>query len=326
MTMLFISGRRLTTAGLIVAAVLHSTSVYAQEPLTRAKAAYASAAYEDALVALSSVRYTAPSTEATEVAAYKAFCLLALGRTDEARSAVEALVQIDPLYRPTDEQASPRVRTFFHEVRQPLLPEIARQAYANARAAYDRKDLTVASSAFERALTLIDDIDAAGNSSVGDLRTLAAGFKELIDLAVVRAEEEAREAADAEAARLEAVAEKARKEAAATAAAAEAARLEELNRVYTDADAAIVRPDVVSRNMPPWSAPTGADSGQEFSGVLEVVIDKAGKVESAEMRESVHPLYDSLLIRATKGWKFKPATKDGTAVRYLYRMGIRVGR
>jgi len=318
--------RWLTTAGLIVAAVLHSTSVFAQEPLTRAKAAYASAAYEDALAALSSVRYTAPSTEATEVAAYKAFCLLALGRTDEARGAVEALVQIDPLYKPTEEQASPRVRAFFDEVRQPLLPEIGRKAYASARAAYDRKDLMAAASEFERALALIDDIDEAGDPSVGDLRTLAAGFKELIDLAVARAEDEAREAAEAEKARLAAEAEKAKEEAAASAAAAEAARLEELNRVYTDEDSAIVKPDVISRNMPPWSAPTGADSGQEFSGVLEVIIGKDGKVESADILESVHPLYDTLLVRSTKGWKFKPATRDGIAVRYLYRMGIRIGR
>jgi hypothetical protein len=326
MAILFSSRRILTTAGLIVAAALTSTSVYAQEPLIRAKAHYASAAYEDALTALSTVRYTAPSVEATEVAAYRVFCLVALGRADEARVAVESLVRIDPLYAPTEEQASPRVRAFFDEVRQPLLPDIARQTYAKARAAYERKDLSAAASEFSRALALIDDIDEAGDASVGDLRTLAAGFKDLIDIAVAKAEDEAREAAEAEAARLAADAERAAEEAAAAAAAAEAARLEELNRVYTDEDATVVKPDVISRAMPQWVAPTVADTGQEFSGVLEVIVDKDGKVESAVMRETVHPLYDSVLMRATKGWRFKPATRDGAPVRYLYRMGIRVGR
>ena len=52
------------------------------------------------------------------------------------------------------------------------------------------------------------------------------------------------------------------------------------------------------------------------SGRIEVVIDESGAVESALMAGSVSTTYDRLAIAATKSWKFKPATVDGTPVKF----------
>jgi TonB family protein len=52
------------------------------------------------------------------------------------------------------------------------------------------------------------------------------------------------------------------------------------------------------------------------SGKIEVVIDETGAVESAVMASPVSSTYDRLAIAATKSWKFKPATVDGTPVKF----------
>jgi len=300
-------GRPVTrTAWLMLGLALAATHAGAQEPLTLAKTHYASAAYEDALLALSAVGPTVPESQATEAAAYRFFCLLALGRTDEAKAAVAAVVGIDPSYRPTEAEASPRVRAFFDETRQPILASVARDRFASARQAFDRGDLVAASSGFGRVLEVIDQIEQE-DGDVAALRTLAAGFKDLVDRTAARAE-----AAGAAAAPVD----------------AEPAAPPDpgADRVYTDDDPGITRAVPRARALPQWSPTALADSGIEFSGVIEVIIDRAGKVESSRMLDSVHPLYDSLLLRAASVWRFKPATKDGTPVRYQYRLGVRVGK
>jgi len=81
----------LTISVVLLASV---TGLGAQDRLTAAKDLYASAAYEDALSALSSMDAdsTAPdiSRQANE---YRAFCLYALGRTTEAESVAEAMTR-----------------------------------------------------------------------------------------------------------------------------------------------------------------------------------------------------------------------------------------
>jgi outer membrane biosynthesis protein TonB len=58
------------------------------------------------------------------------------------------------------------------------------------------------------------------------------------------------------------------------------------------------------------------------SGVLDVIIDPLGNVERAVMREGVHPIFDTLVLDATRSWKYRPAMKDGVAVRYLKTIAI----
>ena len=61
------------------------------------------------------------AAEATEVAEYRAFCLLALDRRDEARKAIEQIIADDPFYSPSDSKTSPRIRTVFEDIlNQPI--------------------------------------------------------------------------------------------------------------------------------------------------------------------------------------------------------------
>src|SRR5262245_34498016 len=109
----------------------------AQETLARAKDLYILASYDEALVLLNRLNQSAPPEDASEIAGYQVFCLLALGRTEDAQKAIESLVRKDPLYRPSEATASPRTRGLFDDVRRSLLPGIAQEAYDTAKAAYD---------------------------------------------------------------------------------------------------------------------------------------------------------------------------------------------
>ena len=49
---------------------------------------------------------------------------------------------------------------------------------------------------------------------------------------------------------------------------------------------------------------------------MEVVIDETGRVESAAMRASTLPNYYRLAIAATQAWRYRPATVNGTPVKF----------
>jgi TonB family protein len=55
-----------------------------------------------------------------------------------------------------------------------------------------------------------------------------------------------------------------------------------------------------------------------------VTIEADGRVGEALMRESVNPVYDQMVVAAARQWKFKPATKDGAAVRFVKFVGVEV--
>ena len=82
-------GRRL--GGLVVAALCAApATVMAQDTLAAARELYAAADYENALAALNRMQgVTHPADELRTIDQYRAFCLLALNRTDEADRAIE---------------------------------------------------------------------------------------------------------------------------------------------------------------------------------------------------------------------------------------------
>ena len=51
-------------------------------------------------------------------------------------------------------------------------------------------------------------------------------------------------------------------------------------------------------------------------GVLEVVINERGEVESTVMRVSVKPTYDGMAAAAAKNWRYTAATLDGVPVKF----------
>ena len=264
------------------------------DPLKHAKELYASASYEEALQVLDTLKDSSPSTEAS---AYSVFCLVALGRKDEAKTAIEAIVKADPLYRPAEGQVSPRIRAFFDEVRKPHVPEATRDSYAKGKAAFDRKDWRTAAAEFDRTLMLVDEA-AALDPSVGDLKVLAVGFRDLAKNALLPPPSPTPTPA----------------------AAPPPAAV-----IYGPANPNVIKPVAVAKPLPAWH-PTVVEAKMNFSGEIEVVIDEQGKVISASIVRTVNPRYDPALLEAAKSWTFQPATKDGVPVRYRYTVGVTLSR
>jgi hypothetical protein len=264
---------------LMVLATATSAGATGQQTLQRVKDLYSQAAYEDALGVLSGLASEEP---VTEVARYRVACLLALGRADDARKAVDDIVEKHPEYLPEISETSPRVMELFHTARLTILPAVARTTYNEARAAMDRQELPRAIDGFTRLIRLIDDPDVAGDSALSDLRVLSEGF---LDLARVRAD-----------------AAKPKPE---VPAATPAATVPGTPPVVTPALP-------ISQQLPPW---TPLNTGRwEFAGAVRVRIGEDGKVIAATIEKPVHPLYDGLLLTAARQWTYQPARQNGVPV------------
>jgi TonB family protein len=279
-----------------------------QDTLARAKDLYGLAEYDEALTVLNRLYETALPAVPSEVTGYQVLCLLALGRTDDAQKAIEALIKADPLYRPSPSMMSPRTREKFDAVRRELLPDIAQRTYDTAKAAFDRKELPVALAEFDRVVALLDEPGLADMQNMADLRRLAIGFRDLSKAAVAEVPA-SRSAASPNVPAplvtpLAPVAEP---------------------RTYTGEDAGVVPPIVVSRRTPIWTPRNEIEKRREYRGVLELVVDEAGAVTSAMLGRSVHPAYDGQLVDMARTWKFRPATKDGVPVKYRMTIEIRLG-
>jgi tetratricopeptide (TPR) repeat protein len=298
---MFLSSTRVAVAlaGLIAVA----TPAWAQQDtLARAKDYYASAAYEEALDLLRKLNTAAPNDDAREIATYQLFCLLALGRLDETKKTIETIVRADPLYHLSEDAASPRVRTLFEDTRRPLLPGIVKDLYTKAKAAFDKKDNAEATAGFDKVIALIDDAGLADSPGIGDILTLATGFRDLIKVPAPAAPPPTAPAPKPDPS---------------SPAPSTPSKPQEAPRTYGPQDGFVVRPVAISNQLPAWR-PTGLDARQEFHGDLELLIDETGKVISAVLRRSVHRLYDPILIEAAQRWKFQPATFNGQPVRYRY--------
>ena len=76
---------------------------------------------------------------------------------------------------------------------------------------------------------------------------------------------------------------------------------------------------IIRQDMPPLPA------GIVFTGqgVLEVIINEAGVVESAILRTGIDPRYDRLVIAATRNWRFQPAMVGTTPVKFRKIIGVK---
>jgi hypothetical protein len=285
-------------SGLAVAA----SAVANQDTLTHAKDLYASAAYDEALAVLDRLQLDPPVTDAAEVGQYRAFCLLALGRTDEGRRAIEALVESNPLFLPSEEQTSPRLVAVFRDVRRQLLPRLVRNSYADAKSAFDQKELQRAATGFDRVLLLLNDPDSTAFEGSVDIRMLATGFRDLSQVGSTAA-------APATTASASAPGPAAQKPEAPPEAPAP-------RRTYGPEDTSVTAPVVVSQTLPPWRYSKLAEAHREYQGVLALVIDEKGNVQSVALLEGVQPEYNAVLVKAARLWKFLPAMKDGVPVQY----------
>jgi hypothetical protein len=279
----------------------------AQEgPLAVARDLYSAARYDEALAMLNGVRQQESSnpTNLRYVEQYRSLCLLALGRAAEAEAAIAVVVASDPMYQPTETEASPRVRSAFSEVRQRQLPDIARTRYAAAKSSFDRKDYAVAEQQFRELLRLIDDPDMGGR--LADLRILVMGF---VDLTAANA-----------APPPEPKPEPRREEPPPPAPAAPPPP--DPNRVFTTEDEGVTPAQPIRQEMP--RVPTQISNQTRDRGLLDVTIDEQGRVIAAAIRVGLHPIYDSQILLAAKEWRYQPATLGGRPVKYRKLIQITV--
>jgi tetratricopeptide (TPR) repeat protein len=303
-----------------------ASTASAQEALARAKDFYASAAYEEALQVLESLHSADPSASVNEVAAYQVFCLVALGRSAEAKHAIEAIVRTDPLYHPPEAQASPRVRAYFEDVRRPLLPEVVKQSYAKGKDAYDKKEMPTAAAEFDRVIALLDEMGASADPSVADLHTLAAGFRDLSKAAAAPAPPAAApDPAPAAGGPAANIAARTGDAAASVPGSTPTATVAPVP-IYGAADEDVKPPIAISQVMPRWTPANPIEEKRDFRGSLELVIGEDGKVKAAVLTKSVKADYDAMLLKAAQGWTFRPATRNGVSVKYRVAVDIHLGR
>jgi hypothetical protein len=291
---------RLLLSALIVA---WPAAVIADDALSAARDLYAAAAYEDALAALDRLRAGGVRVDENRaVDQYRAFCLLALGKSTEAAQAIEAVVSADPAYHPSDSDVSPRVRAAFSDVRRRLLPDLAQQKYALAKAAFDRKDYRAASDNFGQLLELFADPDLAAAASrppLTDLRMLTIGFRDLSMQALAPPPPPAPAPAPAP-------------QVAVAPPPQAAPPPRDVARIYASSDTNVVPPGVIRQELPPF----GGAVFKPIMGIIEVVVDETGRVTSATMRGPMNVVYDRQVLTAASQWKYRPAMLDGTPVRY----------
>jgi tetratricopeptide (TPR) repeat protein len=164
---------------LVLTGTLSAVPAFSQSnTLDPALALYAAAAYDDALNALDELRTSARAQDTARIEYYRALCLLAVGRTNDAEAAIEKAVSAEPFAQPSEADASPHVRAQFREVRRRVLPAIVERRYADAKAAFDRKDLAAAQK-FREVVALIDEPDiqdVATQPTLTQMRALAADY------------------------------------------------------------------------------------------------------------------------------------------------------
>jgi tetratricopeptide (TPR) repeat protein len=266
----------------------------AQEGLTRARDLYESAAYEEALAELGKLKADAATGAAPEIDRYRALCLMALNRAAEADKVIEAIVVNDPLYQPAATDAAPRVRAAFSAVRQRVLPGVARQLYMEAKGLFDRKEFQEAVQALERTVKVIDNVDAANKDDLADLRLLAAGFLDLARAGMAPPASAAGSAGAVSDANATAPATPPERTAAPPA------------PLPLSTDVVVLKQD-----MPPLPFALANSGKQEYSGLIEVQIDVTGRVTDVRVLQSVHALYDPLLVKAAREWLYEPLRVAG---------------
>jgi hypothetical protein len=293
------------TLAMILAALTPSA---AQESLANARQLYASADYRSALTMLNTLLATSPSPqERQSIELYRTLCLVAIGNNDEANKAIDAMVARDPLYRPNMDEVPPRLRTIFSDARKRLLPALIQERYVSAKAAFDRGEMKIAADGFTQVLLALADPDievAAKQAPLADLRVLATGFNDLAVRALTPPPVPVAPLT-VQAPPPPVSAPPPREPA-----------------IYSQDDSTVMAPETVRQDFPQYPGRVTFDR----TGVIEVVIDSMGAVESATMLEGVEALYNRLLLTAAKNWRYRPARLDGMPVKYRKRIQVTLNR
>jgi hypothetical protein len=234
---------------------------------------------------------------------YRILCLVALGKQPEADAAMTDLITRDPLYRPGSEMP-PRLRSVVADKRRLVLPSVIQSRYMQAKSAFDRSDYKAAAEAFSEVLAVLSDPDIVEQASrlpLSDLRLLAAGFNDLAVRAITAPPVPPPSTMPAPAPRAGAF---------------------RAPPIYDSNHQEVSAPVTVKQDIPRFPRPLLTDR----TGVLFIVIDESGGVESVIVTESVDRAYDQMLIAAAKTWWYRPATLNGVAVKYRKRIQLTLPR
>jgi hypothetical protein len=301
---------RLICAALTVV-LLQAGAAGAQDSLAAATQLYSSASYDEALAMLDRLKSNVGSDPAAAslIEQYRAFCLLAVGHQTDAERAMEAIVANDPTFRP-DDSVSPRLQSVFRDVRKRMLPVVLRERYAAAKASFDQKAYPAAVDQFDALMRLLDAPDvAAADPALTDLRTLASGFRDLAKLAAAPPAATAVPPAGAAPSTTPGPPPSTPEPPATSVTRPPPA-------FYTADDPGVTAPVVIRQDLPRWPQGIPMPSQRGQRAILDIVINERGAVESVAVRVSIAPWYDEMLIAEAKRWSYKPATRNGTPVKY----------
>jgi TonB family protein len=244
-----------------------------------------------------------------QVDQYRAFCLFALGRNGEAQKVAEGLISKNPMLQLDRADASPRITAIFTDVRRTLLPALVREHYKTARTALDSKDFATAEPEFVQLKAMLEEADRLkiSDPTMSDMRLLVDGFLDLTRNLQASVAKAAPPSAPPVAAAVPAAA-----------ATPEPQTPPATRRVYDISASDVSPPVLVVQNVPPipLSLKSFMQDGRTTM-MLDVQIDEHGQVERASIRNSRYPTYDELLLQAARNWRYRPALKDGTPVKYL---------
>jgi hypothetical protein len=259
--------------------------------LERAKGMYESAEYDSALTALDGMDPAGITPDlARDKAVYETLCLLALDRKGEAEARIEKVVQEEPLFRPTPDMP-PRFLAAIEEVRTRLRPSLVERHYLSGKELFDNEDYAAALNEFTLVVALMEDVRDQGEPSLRDVRTLAAGFRDLSRRAL-------------------------------------SATSSSVATSDSQAPAApeIVPPVTLHQKLPALPAAMSAKLEQQgpLLGMLEITVNEQGDVASTRLVKPIHPLYDVLLLSQAGRWKYRPATRNGAPIQYVKRLTVTV--
>jgi TonB family protein len=272
---------------LLLLLVLFTTvgTAAAQDPLTKAKALYHDAAYQDALTVLEG------EEASLEVHQYRTLCLLALGQVAAAQREIAIIVAADPFFVPDSTEFPPRLIALFNETRRGLLPEAVKRAFSEAKILYRDGDLPRARKRFDDVLRLLDDAAVSDNAELKSMRLVVDGFADLLSPVSTASPAPSAPTADSKL----------------LAAGPPAAAVRRVGAVSTP-------PVAINQKLPLWRPTNDVSATRAYSGAVRVTISAEGRVTSAVMQRRIHPLYDRAVIEAATGWSYKPATLDGKPV------------
>jgi len=201
----------------------------------------------------------------------------------------------------------------FADVRKRLLPGLIREHYRTARAALDAKDAADAEAQFGEVRRMIDEAEKVNaiDDTLADMRVLVDGFLDLArtsrTLVAPSPASQPSSPPDAD------IPSKSQPPAAPT--------------IFDSSAPGVTAPVAIHQEVPgfPLSLLTIVKT-DVTKGTLEVLIDENGNVERSVMRDSVNPIYDGLVVRASKTWKYRPALMGDTPVKYVKLIAINIQR